>query len=235
MLIRANFPPDIRDIIMSCVSMVSTSILFNGEALEPIFPSRGIRQGNPLSPYLFILYMDFLGQLVEKKCNAKLWYSVKASQSGLAFSHLMFVDDIMLFAKADRVNCSTIRDVLDYFCGLFGQTVSESKSRVYASPNVDRDTRESLCNILGFASTSALGKYLGLLLKHPGSSSQDYNFILDRVKQKHSVWKANMLSLVGHSVLIQASSAAILSYIMQCSDLPGRILESLDKVNRKFL
>ena len=219
MLVRANLPPDLRDIIMNCVTTVSTSILFNGEALEPIYPSRGIRQGDPLSPYLFILCMDFLGQLIEEKCNVKMWQPVKASQSGPAFSHLFFADDLLLFAKADYINCSTIRDVLDDFCSVSGQTVSEAKSRVYFSPNVDRDTRESLCDILGFASTPLLGRYLGFPLKQPGSSSQDFNFVLDRVKQKLSGWKASMLSLAGRQVLIQASSATIPAYVMQCSYL----------------
>ena len=125
--------------------------------------------------------------------------------------------------------------MLDDFCSISKQTVSEAKSRVYFSPNVDRDTRESLCDILGFASTPFLGKYLGFSLKQPGSSSQDYNFILDRVKQKLSGWKANMLSLAGRSVLIQASSAAIPSYVMQCTYLLGRILDGIDRVNRNFL
>ena len=161
MLVRANLPLDLRDIIMSCVSTMSTSILFNGEALEHIYPSRGIRQGDPLSPYLFILCMDFLGQLIEKKCNAKLWQPVKASQSGPTFSHLFFADDLLLFAKTDYINCLAIRDVLDDFCSISGQTVNEAKSRVYFSPNVDRDTRESLCDILGFTSTPLLGRFLG--------------------------------------------------------------------------
>ena len=64
MLIRFNFPLDIIDIIMSCIFTVSTSILFNGEALDPIYPSRGIRQGDLLSSYLFILCMELLGQLI---------------------------------------------------------------------------------------------------------------------------------------------------------------------------
>ena len=80
--------------------------------------------------------------------------------------------------------------------------MSITKSRVYFSPNVDRDTRESLCDILGFASTASLGKYLGFLIKHPGATTQDFNFILHRVKQKLAGWKANMLSLAGWAVLI---------------------------------
>ena len=196
-LIRVNLPSDLIDINMSCVSMVPTSVLFNGEALDSIYPSRGIRQGDPLSPYLFILCMDFLGQLIEEKCSENLWQPVKASQNGPAFSHLLFVDDLVFFAKAYYINCSAIRDVLDDFCNLSGQSVSEAKSRVYFSPNVDKDTKESLCDILGFASTPKLGKYLGFPIKQPGTSPQGYNFILDRVKQKLAGWKANMLSLAG--------------------------------------
>ena len=73
MLIRVNLPMDIIDAIMSCVSTISTSILFNGEALDPIYPSRGIRQGDPISSYLFILCMDYLRQLIAEKCSGKLW------------------------------------------------------------------------------------------------------------------------------------------------------------------
>jgi len=179
--------------------------------------------------------MEYLGQLIEGKCNARLWQPVKASRSGPTFSHLFFVDDLVLFAKADGTNCSTIRDVLDEFCNLSRQTISDTKSRVYFSPNVDRDTRESLSDILGFASTPSLGRYLGFPIKHPGSSSHDFNFILERVKQKLAGWKANMLSLAGQTVLVQASSAIIPSYIMQCNYIPRRILDGIDWVNWNFL
>ncbi|KAL0000247.1 hypothetical protein SO802_019849 [Lithocarpus litseifolius] len=234
-LIRANSPTYLIELIMSCVSTVSTSLLFNGEALDPIYLLRGIRQGDPLSPYLFILCMDFLSQLIEGKCNGNLWQPVKASQSGPTLSHLLFADNLVFFARADYVNCSAIRDVLDEFCSISGQTVSATKSRVYFSPNVDRDTRESLSDILGFGSTPNLGKYLGIPIKHSRSSSQDYNFILDRVKKKLAGWKASMLSLAGHSVLIQASLATIPTYVMQCTHLPGKILEGIDRVNCNFL
>ena len=108
----------------------------------------------------------------------------------------------MFFAKADLTNCLAIRDVLDMFCSLSGQSVNEAKSRVFFSPNVDRDTREFLSDVLGFASAPNIAKYLGIPMRVPGASSQDYNFILDRVKQKLANWKANLLSLAGRNVLI---------------------------------
>lgn len=77
---------------------------------------------------------------------------------------MFFADNLVLFARADATNCSMIRNVLDDFCNLLGQTMNEAKSRVFFSPNVDRDSRESFCDILGFRSTPSLGKYLGFQL-----------------------------------------------------------------------
>ena len=235
MLFRSNLPEDLIGIIMSCIFIVSTKILVNREALEPIYPSRGIRQGDPLSPYMFILCVDYLGQLIQEKWEAKLWQPVKASQGGPTFSHIFFADDLVLFAKVNATNCIAISETIDEFCRLSGQTVSKAKSKVYFSPNVDRESRESLCDILGFSSTPSLRKYLGFPIRYMGSSSQDFNFILERVKKNLAGWKANLLSLAGRTVLIQASSATIASYVMQCNQILSTILEGIDRVNRNFL
>ncbi|KAL0016452.1 hypothetical protein SO802_003521 [Lithocarpus litseifolius] len=223
---RANLLGRLIDIIMSCVTSVSTSILFNGGSLEESSPSRGIRQGDSLSPYLFILCIDYLGQLIAEKCETKCWTPVKASRGGLAFSHLFFVDDIVLFAKADQINCFTIQDVLDQFCDITGQMVSESKSRVFFSLNVDRDKRESFSDILGIQSTPNLGRYLGIPIK-----AKDHPIKILTL----SGLKANMLSLARRSVLVQASSSTIPNYVMHCTHLPSKILDGIGRVNRNFL
>ena len=234
-LMNANLPQNLISLIMSCVSSVSTSILFNGGNMEPIFRSRGIRQGDPLSPYLFILCMEALGFLIDEKCKDKSWSPIKSSNNGVAFLHLFFADDLVLFAKVDLINCSTIWDVLDSFCARSGQSISESKSRVFFSPNVDVDTRESLCDFLGFRSTPNLGKYLGFPLKHHGTNNAALNFVLEKVKQKLASWKANLLSLVGRAVLIQAFTSTIPAYIMQSTALPKKLIDNIDRVNRNFL
>ena len=155
-----------------------------GGKLEPILPLRGIRQGDPLSPYLFILCLDYLGQLIHDKCEENLWDPVKTSRSGLAFSHLFFADDLVLFAKANQVSCATIREVLDNFYEQSGQTINVAKSRVFFSPNVDDNSREMMCDTLRLQATSLLGNYLGIPIKQSGSIGQDFNFVLDSVKQK---------------------------------------------------
>ena len=179
--------------------------------------------------------MEYLGQLIQEKCEEGAWKSVKASRSGPSFSHLFFADDLVLFAKANTENCMAIKEVLDKFCSDSGQIISDAKSRVFFSPNVGLDEEEALGSILGFQSTRHLGKYLGFPIRHRGGSNQDFNFVLDKVKSKLAGWKANLLSMAGRSVLIQAASSAIPAYVMQSCMLPGKILEGIDRVNRNFL
>ena len=85
---------------------------------------------------------------------------------------------------------------------------------MFFSPNVEPDQRDHLSNILGFSSTSNLGKYLGFPLKLTGVCKHDFDFVLDIVKKKLAGWKANLLSMVGRLVLIHASSSTIQNYVM---------------------
>lgn len=216
-------------LIMSCVSTSSISILYNGGALESFLPSRGIRQGDPLSPYFFILCMKVLGALITKKCDAKLWDPIKASKGGLAFSHLFF-----LYAKADRKNCMAIRNALDSFCSLSGQKVSNTKSKAFFAPNVSAESRAELCEILGFKSTPMLGKYLGFPIKHSGMH-QDFGFVIERIQKRLTGWKANLLSFAGRLVLTQSVITTVPDYVMQCVAFPAKVLSNVDKLSRNFL
>ena len=178
--------------------------------------------------------MEVLGAMIAEKYNSKLWTPVKASQGGIAFSHLVFVDDLVLFARVDQKNFVAVKDVLESFCKLSGQKVSQDKSWVFFSPNVSADGRTDLCNILGFQSTLSLGKYLGFPIKHSGTP-QDFVFILERVQGRLAGWKANLLSFAGRLVVTQAVTSTILNYVMQCCALFAKVLTNVDRLSRNFL
>ena len=89
--------------------------------------------------------------------------------------------------------------------------------------------------MLGFSSTSNLGKYLGFLLKHLGATSQDFNFVIERVQNKLQGWKSKLLSMAGRVVLSQAVISATPAYVVQGCILSQRVLSSIDKTNRNFV
>ena len=210
-----HFPPKIIKIIMSCITSVSTSILVNGGVLERFEPSRGIRQGDPLSPYIFILCMEYLGHLIEQKCVNGDWVPLKAFKDNLGFSHLLFADDIILFSKVEARGCEAISDVLDKFCRESGQKISLDKSRIYFSPNVRNELKEEISERLGIRETNNIGKYVGFPLKHRGVPRNPYNFIVERVMNKLAGWKSKYLSFAWWVVLIKSIMLAIPNHVMQ--------------------
>ena len=85
-----HFPQSLIRVIMSCVTSTKVSILFNGGKLEAFNPSRGLQQGDPLLPYIFILCMEYLGHLIEKKCMEGVWKLLQALRDNIGISHLFF-------------------------------------------------------------------------------------------------------------------------------------------------
>ena len=179
-----HFPQMLIDLIMSCISSTSITILFNGGKLNPFKPSRGLRQGDPLSPYLFIPYMEYLGFLINKSCMEKKWVPMRASKENVEISHLFFTDDLMLFAKANKVGDKAIMGVFAKFCDESGQLISVEKSWIYFSPNIQDGVKDRICTSLGIQATTCLGKYLGMPLKHKGTARAQYNYIAERVLSK---------------------------------------------------
>ena len=153
---------------MSCVTSTKISILFNGGALESFNPSRGLRQGDPISPHLFILCMEYLGHLIDKKCMEGVWIPLKASRDNIGISHLFFADDLILFVKVDKDSCKVISEVLDEFCDELGQKVNMEKSRIYFFPNVQVEIKSEICSRLGIQATTNIRNYLVFPINHKG-------------------------------------------------------------------
>jgi hypothetical protein len=101
-LTTMGFPNNLVQTIMKCVSSVSFSILVNGQPSQSFKPNRGIRQGDPLSPYLFILCADVFSNMISEKQNQSLINGLATAQNAPKISHLFFADDNLIFCKANK-------------------------------------------------------------------------------------------------------------------------------------
>lgn len=94
---ESGFQAQIISLIMNCITSSTLSLKWNNEKLERFSPQRGLRQGDPLSPYLFVLCMVKLALLIQEKMQSKQWHLFKVCRNGPAISHLFFADDCLLF------------------------------------------------------------------------------------------------------------------------------------------
>lgn len=152
-LMEMRIPQNLVDVIMMCITTCSMRILWNGEATEAFYPTRGIRQGDPLSPYIFVACVERLSRLIEEAVVSGLWHPIQASCGGPKLLSLLFADDLILFAEASIEQSHFVKDCLDRFCEASGQKGNASKSRIYFSPNTCEQSRESVCEVLGMSST----------------------------------------------------------------------------------
>jgi len=222
-------------LLMECITTTTYSLLVNGESAGMINPTRGIRQGDPLSPYIFILCMEVLNSMLNSAAQRpKSGVGIKLCPTTDRLPCLLFADDCLLFCKADSSSCWTVKNILDQFCVLSGQLVNYQKSVLTFSKNATSAHRQTVAGIFNITHSISLGKYLGcpVLQKRPNSST--FQELLNKARTKLAGWKANMLSKAGRAVLIQSTLEALPAHTMQCFKLPVSTSAQLDCINREF-
>lgn len=135
------------NLIKSCISSVKHYLLINGCISESVLPNRGIRQGDPMFPYLFLLCMEVLTQIINKNVATNKWSPVKIKD--IKLSHLLYADDVLLFAKVNKKTIKAINSSLKDFMSFSGLNINLSKSSIWFSPNTPSHTRASTSLSLG--------------------------------------------------------------------------------------
>ena len=131
-----GFSHNFVNLIHQCLSLVEFTLLLNGGLGLSFSPSRGLRQGDPLSPYLFILGNEVLMRLINREVSQKNLTGFKVSNTTPPISKLCYADDILLFCKAKSSELVILRSCLEKFCSWSGQSISVEKSGCFPSKGV---------------------------------------------------------------------------------------------------
>ncbi|KAL8156575.1 hypothetical protein AgCh_001610 [Apium graveolens] len=149
--------------IMLCVQTVSYSISFNGSQIGPVNPNRGLRQGDPLSPYLFLLCVEGLSFLLTKVVENGKIHGCQSNAHAPSVTHLLFADDSFLFFKASSEELNEVVSVLQKYEEQSGQAINFLKSGIFFSSNVRMDKQQEIKELLGVHSDLSVGKAVLLL------------------------------------------------------------------------
>ena len=192
------------DRVMTCVSSSSCSILINGKPFGMINPFRSLRQGDPLSPYLFLLCAEGFTSLLAKAEYDEKIHGVFICRKAPTISHLLFANNSLLFCKASKNEVQVINEVLMGYANASGQCINMEKSSVVYSSNTPRQMKEWTKELLGVEEVERFEKYLGLSTLIGRAKYQSFSYLKDRVWKKLQGWKGKLLSRAGKEVLIQA-------------------------------
>lgn len=182
-LIKMGFSALWIDRVMRCVTLVRYSFLVNGEASEVLVPHRGLRQRDPLSSYLFLLCAEGLGGLIRRAYQDKAIHGISIARRAPTITHLLFVDDCMIFARASVQEAWTIMGILKDYEHLWGQMVNLEKYEVSYSKSLAFDIKQRVTATLGFKAVSSHDKYLGLPTFFNRSKKLSFAHI------KYRIWK----------------------------------------------
>jgi hypothetical protein len=187
MLAKMGFSQKWINWVMLCVETVDYSVIVNGHRVGPIVPGRGLRQGDPLSPYLFIICAEGLTALIQKAEAKGELHGVKICRNAPIISHL-FADDCFLFFRATTNEAEDIKNILATYEAASGQSIHLQKSEFYCSRNVHIDDCAANANTLGVGQVLGTGKYLGLPSMIGRSIKATFKFLKDRIWEKINTW-----------------------------------------------
>ncbi|XP_028549034.1 uncharacterized protein LOC114579204 [Dendrobium catenatum] len=211
-----GFPNMFINWIKACTSNIHFSIFING-VLEGYFNSTsGIRQGYPLSPYLFSIIMDVLSSILDHAVSNNTFQPIKAGNCFV--SHLMFADDLLVFGSATTRNAHSINSILQEFAGSTGLKVNPLKSSILISKNTIE--AEDICNTLNIHQSLSSITYLGIPIFYKKLKICDFQPLLQKITTHLDGWKARTFSLAGRIQFIKFTIANTLAYWIRGSIIP---------------
>jgi hypothetical protein len=202
----------------------------NGKVTSEVVPERGLRQGDPISPYLFLICGEAFSSLLNSAEQEGNLEGIKVCEDALSFNHLLFVDDLLILLKVTDESAQDLQHVLELYEVCSGQTINVEKSSIMFSKNTRNQAKRAMMHRLGLTMEGRNEKYLGLPVYVGKSKMKVFEYLKDRVWKNIQGWKEKFLSKAGKEVLIKACAQAIPMFAMACFDITKGLCDQISSM-----
>ncbi|XP_022857249.1 uncharacterized protein LOC111378309 [Olea europaea var. sylvestris] len=228
-----QFPSTFVHWVMECVTSTSYSIALN-ETLHGFFKGRKcIRQGDPLSPFLFVICIEYLSRLL-KAATDDSDFNFHPKCGPQKITHLAFADDLMLFVRGDVMSVKIVMDCLSNFRSASGLRLNVLKSSLFTA-GTHGQILEDILELTSVPRDSMSFRYLGILLASEKLKVGCYAFFLDKITTYIGAWNCSTLSYVGKIELIRAVLQGVECLWLSIFPIPATIISRIVSLYQKFL
>eukprot|EP00253_Pinus_taeda_P004529 PITA_04529 len=233
---KMGFDPSFISMIAACITGPCISPLINGRSCSAFQSSRGLRQGCPLSPYLFILMAESFSQALDHNRRIGLITGIKIEQGAKNINHSQFADDTLLIGGASTTIARRFKKLLDQFMEYSGGKVNQAKSCIYGW-NTANHTIHSIASIFGVPSklTWTHFSYLGMPVSQGPLKADTWNEILDKTERKVQQWSTMWLNPAGRLVLLKSGITSLPLYRFSLYHAPAIFHQKMERILRHFL
>lgn len=229
-----GFPNSWRNWIMGCLKSGRGSVIINGTPTGEFPLKRGLRQGDPLSPFLFVLAMEALRMFVSKAIDEGLIKGMRLPNNGPDLSFLCFADDVVFLGEWSEENILNVNRLLRVFFLVSGLKVNYMKSNIFGvgvdTLEIARVAAHLKCQVgeLPF-------KYLGVPIGANMKRIRIWKPVIDVFSKKLSAWKAKTLSFAGRVTLAKTVLGSLPSYFLSLFKAPKKVINILEGLRRAFI
>jgi hypothetical protein len=234
MLLKMGFSESWVVMVMRCIKSARFSVKLNGGFSESFLPSHGLRQGDPISPYLFLFCVEGFSALFKEAQRKNELRGVRFGAGGPHVTHLLFADDSIIFLEATRSSLQALRGVLQDYEVSSGQKVNLGKSSVYFGPGCDEELKNSLKSNIGISSEALSERYLGLPTVVGKSKDGCFKYITDRTWNKVNGLKGQGMSKAAKGTLVKSVLQAVPAFPMSCFQLTKKQCKKLSSISSNF-
>lgn len=230
---QMNFGEKWRNWIWGCLSSARVSVLVNGSAIKEFALERGIRQGGPLSPFLFILVAEGLNVALEEATSKGIFKGISLPNYGQTLTHLQYAYDVVFLGEWSSQNAKNLIRILRCYEISSGLKVNISQSNLFVL-GVNNLELELLARNVQCSMDYLPFVYLGIPVGDTISRASYWSCLISKFQSKLSKWKASTLCFGGRLTLCKSVLGSLGTFLFSIYKAPVKVINTLEKLMRRF-